>query len=147
MLFEYSPDSLHGVPWEGGGREVWDQSRRWSSRLAWHRQKAETCTRTFSLIWYNLISLYTQWNEPILYDCYMYGKVVVRQIVVDDNTINNWDSGLSRVQVTVVAKIYWGDARDKLCEAAVDLKLDCLVMGSRGLGTIQRLNCYFMILV
>jgi hypothetical protein len=38
----------------------------------------------------------------------------------------------------VVAKIYWGDARDKLCGAVGDLKLDCLVTGGKGLGNIWR---------
>ncbi|GFZ01685.1 adenine nucleotide alpha hydrolases-like superfamily protein [Actinidia rufa] len=46
---------------------------------------------------------------------------------------------LCDLEVTVVGKIYWGDARDKLCEAVGGLKLDCLIMGSRGLGNIQRI--------
>ncbi|KAK4380113.1 hypothetical protein RND71_001975 [Anisodus tanguticus] len=41
-------------------------------------------------------------------------------------------------QITVVMKIFWGDAREKLCEAVDKTPLSCLVIGNRGLGKIKR---------
>ncbi|MCO5560325.1 hypothetical protein L7F22_013937 [Adiantum nelumboides] len=41
-------------------------------------------------------------------------------------------------QLEVTFKIYWGDAREMVCDAVVDLLLDCIVMGSRGYGKRKR---------
>ncbi|KAF9604213.1 hypothetical protein IFM89_004919 [Coptis chinensis] len=41
-------------------------------------------------------------------------------------------------EIVVVMKIYWGDPREKICEAIDKIPLSCLIIGNRGLGKIKR---------
>ncbi|XP_075085633.1 universal stress protein PHOS32 [Nicotiana tabacum] len=56
----------------------------------------------------------------------------------DPETLDMVTLAARQKEIMVVLKIYWGDAREKLCEAIDKTPLSCLVIGNRGLGKLKR---------
>lgn len=56
----------------------------------------------------------------------------------DAETLDILNTVARQKEIVVVMKIYWGDPREKICEAVDNIPFKCLVIGNRGLGTIKR---------
>ncbi|KAG2726895.1 hypothetical protein I3843_01G130400 [Carya illinoinensis] len=56
----------------------------------------------------------------------------------DPETLDIVNTAAKQKQIMVILKIYWGDPREKLCEAIDNIPLSCLIIGNRGLGKIKR---------
>ncbi|CAA7049802.1 unnamed protein product [Microthlaspi erraticum] len=57
----------------------------------------------------------------------------------DAETLDIANTAASNKSITVVMKIYWGDPREKICEAVEHIPLSSLVIGNQSLGGLKRM--------
>ncbi|KAF3456348.1 hypothetical protein FNV43_RR00998 [Rhamnella rubrinervis] len=59
-------------------------------------------------------------------------------VKADPETLDILNTASSQKEIVVLMKIFWGDPREKICEAIDKIPLSCLIIGNRGLGKLKR---------
>nr|QQP23430.1 adenine nucleotide alpha hydrolases-like superfamily protein [Sedum alfredii] len=86
------------------------------------------------------MQLWETTGSPFIPEIEFSDPIVMKKYGVhpDAETLNIARVAAARNGAVVLMKIYWGDAREKICEAVNNIPLSNLIVGSRGLGTIKR---------
>ncbi|XP_058108452.1 universal stress protein A-like protein [Magnolia sinica] len=127
IAMDYSPSSKSALKWtvdnlvDGGDRIILIHVQSGKSDHAQKKLWEETGSPLIPLEEFKEMNLSRQYG-----------------LTPDAEVLDVLDTVSRTKGVKVVSKIYWGDPRDKICDAVEDLKVDSLVLGSRGLGVIKR---------
>ncbi|OAY69132.1 Universal stress protein A-like protein [Ananas comosus] len=99
-----------------------------------HVQKEARSDLGESLLWQDTGSPYIPLSE--LSEA---GTAKKYGVKVDAETLDILNTISKEKEVQVIMKIYWGDAREKICEAINNIPLSYLIIGNRGFSKIKRI--------
>ncbi|XP_073143701.1 universal stress protein PHOS34 [Henckelia pumila] len=86
------------------------------------------------------MQLWETTGSPLIPLCDFSNPALMKKygVTPDPESLDIVSTASRQKEITVLLKIFWGDAREKICESIDHIPLDCLVVGNRGLGKIKR---------
>lgn len=86
------------------------------------------------------VQLWEDTGSPLIPFCDFSNPHTMKKygVMPDAETLELVNIATKENGVLPILKIYWGDPREKICEAVDNIPLSCLVIGNRGLGKIKR---------